>query len=298
VIDETQDLLLAQIHADKDYFCQEGLFSFSLQNEAVDYRKRDYLFSGGDWRGIEFPAIKKNQTLGSVLVIGHSDKETTVRDVVKIRALTSYRRIYSSNFSGFGRIPFGLEGRLLPLGLSNPTAESQLHIVYGDASILSAAFHSRSRPLVMANLEYIYANFSVSTAKAHRQTLHNSLRKIPHIHHGTIDPSIAGRLKYLSEIRETGLVVCPRGNGLDTHRLYETLYMGAIPILLRKSYQFRICRTFGFPVVGLEDWGQLAEFDLVKQLASQECFSGNGLAALRLSSWTGDEGPLSLVRKD
>ena len=37
--------------------------------------------------------------------------------------------------------------------------------------------------------------------------------------------------KYLDEIQEHHLVFCPPGNGWDTHRLWETLYMDRVPIV-------------------------------------------------------------------
>ena len=35
----------------------------------------------------------------------------------------------------------------------------------------------------------------------------------------------------MNNIGNSKYVLCPRGNGLDTHRFYETILMGAIPIV-------------------------------------------------------------------
>jgi hypothetical protein len=43
-------------------------------------------------------------------------------------------------------------------------------------------------------------------------------------------------LEYSEYTREMGkhyFVLCPRGNGIDTHRFWEALYMGAIPVLIQ-----------------------------------------------------------------
>ena len=37
--------------------------------------------------------------------------------------------------------------------------------------------------------------------------------------------------KYLEKINDYKFILCPRGNGLDTHRFCETLLMGSIPII-------------------------------------------------------------------
>ena len=45
---------------------------------------------------------------------------------------------------------------------------------------------------------------------------------------------ISGRVSYdiyLSHLENSKYVLCPRGNGLDTHRFYETVLMGAIPVV-------------------------------------------------------------------
>jgi hypothetical protein len=36
---------------------------------------------------------------------------------------------------------------------------------------------------------------------------------------------------YLSHLNDSKFVLCPRGNGLDTHRFYEAILMGAIPVV-------------------------------------------------------------------
>ena len=37
--------------------------------------------------------------------------------------------------------------------------------------------------------------------------------------------------EYVKDIIEHRFVLCPNGNGIDTHRLWETLYLGTIPIV-------------------------------------------------------------------
>jgi len=48
--------------------------------------------------------------------------------------------------------------------------------------------------------------------------------------------------------------VCPRGNGIDCHRVWETLYLGRVPIIKKE----RAMRYFEeLPIVFLDDWAQL-----------------------------------------
>lgn len=53
-------------------------------------------------------------------------------------------------------------------------------------------------------------------------------------------------------------IACPPGNGLDTHRLWETLYRGSIPVLLDSPFA-RNWLALGAPVVIITKWEDLAK---------------------------------------
>jgi hypothetical protein len=48
-------------------------------------------------------------------------------------------------------------------------------------------------------------------------------------------------------------VACPRGNGLDTHRFWETLYRGSYPVVLDTEWS-RSMIQLGIPVIVVPDW--------------------------------------------
>jgi hypothetical protein len=62
--------------------------------------------------------------------------------------------------------------------------------------------------------------------------------------------------QHLKNIDSHRFVACPRGNGVDTHRLWETLYRGSIPVLLRNSWSESL-QNFGLPVQIVEEWSDL-----------------------------------------
>jgi len=53
--------------------------------------------------------------------------------------------------------------------------------------------------------------------------------------------------------RKALYVVCPRGNGLDTHRVWEALYLGAVPIVKRSEY---FSALEGWPIWVVDTWGE------------------------------------------
>jgi hypothetical protein len=76
-----------------------------------------------------------------------------------------------------------------------------------------------------------YANFSIHTYPSIRKPLMEHLKTQSWVTIGNAECSMTGRRKFLQQLREHKFTFCPRGNGIDTHRLWETLYMGGIPIV-------------------------------------------------------------------
>lgn len=62
--------------------------------------------------------------------------------------------------------------------------------------------------------------------------------------------------KYSRLSAEHRFVACPEGNGLDTHRFWETLYRGSIPVVTDSPF-VRNWWDLGVPMVVLSDWSEL-----------------------------------------
>ena len=67
---------------------------------------------------------------------------------------------------------------------------------------------------------------------------------------------------YLTNIKSHKFILCPNGNGIDTHRIWETLYLKSIPIVKRGintlSYQ-------ELPICYVDDWKEIDENFLNKE---------------------------------
>ena len=73
----------------------------------------------------------------------------------------------------------------------------------------------------------LYLNFNSGTNPGSREYLINYFKNFTNV-------LISGRVSYdvfLSHLENSKYVLCPRGNGLDTHRFYETVLMGSIPVV-------------------------------------------------------------------
>lgn len=68
---------------------------------------------------------------------------------------------------------------------------------------------------------------------------------------------------YYKELQKHLFVVCPPGNGKDTHRVWEALYFGAIPIV-EDSEMYRYFSKL-FPILIVESWFQITEDFLISK---------------------------------
>jgi hypothetical protein len=64
------------------------------------------------------------------------------------------------------------------------------------------------------------------------------------------------RLDFWKSCDKQAFVICPFGNGLDTHRTWEVLCLGRIPII-GKSYLNKVFEDL--PVVEIDDWNKLSQ---------------------------------------
>ena len=73
---------------------------------------------------------------------------------------------------------------------------------------------------------------------------------------GNMDKSNNGRRKFLEEVNVHKYVLCPRGNGIDTHRIWESLYVGSVPVVKME----RGLESFvDLPILFVTDWKLVTE---------------------------------------
>lgn len=60
--------------------------------------------------------------------------------------------------------------------------------------------------------------------------------------------------------RFTG-IAAPRGNGKDTHRFWECLYRGSVPIVIKDSWSAKFI-DLGIPLLEIDSWEELSHLDL------------------------------------
>ena len=169
------------------------------------------------------------------LVIGESD--TTQREQSLSKLYSKVGQIFSNNLIGKSErcspVPLGIErqayrsaGRVRNFQKKYQTKTSNrtipFLIAWNDAT-------NAKRPIYRAEFQN-HSNSLVINQRVAASTIHKLMRK-------------------------TMFVPSPAGNGIDCHRTWEALYLGAVPVVLRSEY-------FGesnWPVLVVDSWSELLE---------------------------------------
>ena len=128
----------------------------------------------------------------------------------------------------------------------------------------SKKFHAVVRPTSKKSI-LLYCNFSVNTHPSRgvlRDRL-NDLRFATVEHMGEFLNYPMHREIFYEKISRSKFVLCPRGNAIDTFRLWDCLYLGAIPVVFKEAVFHE--EIADLPILFLssfEELCSLSEFDL------------------------------------
>jgi hypothetical protein len=231
-----------------------------------DYFKIDAVVERApiEWRG---STHKPPPAERHVLITGHGDSGVT-RSLVRgycpkvwwtVNKETDNPRVHS-----------------LPLGITNDCSDTPIHPIYGNLDIMVEVMNT---PRTIKNR--VYMNFNLSTRPVERSALYNDLKNKEWVTIGQIVNTLNGRKNFLQDIRNHEFVLCPRGGGIDTHRLWETLYMGSIPIVLRDT---AVQDFSDLPICFVDRWEQVTPEFLDSELKRIQSGVFN-VEKLKLSYW-------------
>jgi hypothetical protein len=134
--------------------------------------------------------------------------------------------------------------RQLPIGIANSMWP------HGNLRVLRRAMARDARP----ERATVYLDFNTATHPQRPRIREILSRAFPDI--SDSPPGHMDYGSYLSALARHRFSVCPRGNGVDTHRFWECLYLGGIPVVERSAHTEYWQRT-GLPVVLVDDWAEV-----------------------------------------
>jgi hypothetical protein len=161
-----------------------------------------------------------------VLVLGNSDRDF---DLNMSEIPLCIEKIYAQNLnfidSKFKVLPIGLEN--IRLGRNafvffNPKVEKKHKILVGPFSDT----HEERRAIASLNFSSIPS---------------------------TVISEYLSVFVYRNLISQHRFVLCPRGNGMDTHRFWEVLYAGGVPIVKRSNWSSLLAQE-GLHFIEVDNW--------------------------------------------
>ena len=137
----------------------------------------------------------------------------------------------------------------VPIGIANSMWE------HGNLEALQTSKnHIRTKQL--------YVNFNEYTNSDKRKPCLNALSN-----YGIL-PMVNFK-DHIQRLSEYVSCACPQGNGVDTHRLWESLYTGCVPVVIRSPFIDTLMYYFGddLPLIILDSW---EEYDTEKNVPKVE----------------------------
>lgn len=233
----------------------------------IIFCKTDFLFE-------EFEKIKKLKN-DVVLITGNSDYPIDVYRFNKkpknVKKWFAQNAII--NHIDLVPIPIGIENKL-------PAFRDGHGIGYYDNAQLK-------EDLVLRNLQVtptkkIYANFNISTNYHYRSLVRDVCVKSDYIDWDEPNLSL---VEFFDKILDYEMIVCPAGNGVDTHRLWEVLYSNRIPITIKVG-DFKIYELYDkLPVIILDNIEDLYNIDLIEKKLEKIKNNEYDLSILDVSYW-------------
>ena len=183
------------------------------------------------------------------LITGNSDY--CITDEIAAKAPPNIKKWFCQNKMSSNPVL-----KSMPIGVENTVRCGR----YGHGVILP---HSIRVVNELASVEQreptklIYSNFSIQTNPSLRSEVMLVCKGQKHI--DWCGKSLS-HSEYLLRCLDYRMVVCPEGNGPDTIRFWETLYLNRVPIarLSKATEDFK-----DLPVVWLKDWGELRDKSLI-----------------------------------
>jgi len=179
-------------------------------------------------------------------------------------------------------LPIGLDYHTIAKNVSHPwKTQGEGHSPIEQESIIKQ-LRSSMKPFYERKRKII-AQFSLHNDRFdHRKEIGLKVSKDL-----VVSLGITKRTAMWNHIMQYAFVFSPFGNGMDCHRTWETLCLGAIPIIKRHPSDF-MSLFCDLPVWIVEDWGDITEESMTRILDDFEKKQRDGLfryEKLNLSYW-------------
>ncbi len=236
----------------------------TYKSKILNISDGDTIYCKTDYLRELFYLIKKTKVKNLNLVTHQSDVSISSNSLNKL----------PENFSNWFTINKNLSSNKvisIPIGLAGNFSKKNLHAKdFNENRVPSFDLKNKEQK--------IYINFNKNTNSYERNKALNILKNY---HNAFISDANLTKDKYKEDLSKYAFVLCPWGNGFDTHRIWETLYSGSIPIT-KDHYSFEYLEKL--PVIIIKDYEDLYNLDLKNYIEKFNVDSFN-LKKLYLNYW-------------
>lgn len=179
-------------------------------NSELKITENDVIFCNTYFVKDLFSKLKNINNLKNLKLITSQTDHSITNELFKLKpnCISQWYSI-NVNFSSPDLLP-------IPLGLSNEN-EKNLNIKH-----FSKLKENKNK------IEKIYINFQRNTNYFKRNKQFKKFKNKSFVH---IDEPNLQLDDYAEQLNSYKFILCPEGNGIDTHRVWESLYAGSVPIV-------------------------------------------------------------------
>ena len=269
------NVVFAERMSSKDYVPEPNKIITDVSTnedfEYITYRlknltiyENDVIFCHSDYIDTLFYHLRKVKNLKNIKIITNQTDSLISKKIFlkKPRCVSTW---YSVNI-GFDHkqlIP-------VPLGLASRFSKKNLTEDYFKEVVNKNDF-------IKENIN-LYLNFQVNTNFVERSNLYKIFTGHDWVTHDFPDND---NNKYHQSLKEATFVLCPWGNGVDTHRLWEALYSGSIPVT-KQHVTYKSVKDL--PILFVDDYEDIT-YELLEQFLKNLDINKFNIEKLDLNYW-------------
>lgn len=213
-------------------------------NPKLDIKENDLVFCHTEVVEIFFDFIANIKNLKNIKLITHQSDRAIDKSLWKLKP-NCISEWYSTNINHKNSNLFSL-----PLGIGNDYINN-----YKDEKALL----NKHRGKYIDKVSKAYMNFRINTNTIERLRALFGLKDKKWI---VLENKVKSLEEYLDIISKFQFTICPWGNGADTHRLWEALYLNSIPVTrFNPAYD----QFSSLPIIFVNKWSDLNLEYLIKE---------------------------------
>lgn len=188
-----------------------------IRNQSFLLKENDLVFTSLEFIDELFHLLSPIKNLKNIKVLTHQSDRSITKEMfdTKPKCISTWFGI-NVDYENKNLIP-------IPIGLSNNHPKN-------------VNFEHLNQQLNPETEKLLYLNFNIQTNAKHRQNLYEKFEIYDWV---TVEKANLTIESYAENLSAHKYSLCPWGNGLDTHRFWESIYLGTIPITQKKlTYKY------------------------------------------------------------